>query len=115
VCSIQGSTLLPLLLKQPDKYTISALVRSDAAANYLKSVDVTPIVGSLDDADTLRIAAMNADVVLNLADADHLEGAKALITGLKSKSGECKLGYFRRTLGICISAARNLRLLRVKR
>lgn len=77
-----GGTVLNLMLKQPGKYAITALVRSKAAGNTLKAMNVTPLYGSLDDTDLLTKAAEEADVVIDMADADHLAAAKALITGL---------------------------------
>jgi len=80
-----GGSLLTVLLKSPEKYTISALVRNKDQAEKLKELGVTPILGSLDDTELLVEAAKNADAVVNTADADHLSSVQALLKGLKAK------------------------------
>lgn len=80
-----GSAVLSLLLQQGEKYSITALVRSSAAANLLRNLGVTPVFGTLNDSDTLQQAALESDVVLNIADCAHLGAAQALVKGLKAK------------------------------
>lgn len=74
-----GGSLLTTLLKSPEKYAVSALVRSKEQAEKLSLLGVTPVLGSLDDADVLYEAAKNADAVVNVADADHLPSTQSLI------------------------------------
>jgi nucleoside-diphosphate-sugar epimerase len=78
-----GGSVLTSLLQYPNKYRISALVRSQAQADVLKKFGVEPVLGSLDDLDTLTKAASEAHIVVNTADADHLPSAQALVKGLK--------------------------------
>lgn len=77
-----GGSVLDLLLKFPDKYKITALVRSKEAAEKLKTLNVTPILGSLNDADVLAKAAKEADMVVDTADCDNLNSAKTLLKAL---------------------------------
>ncbi|CAD6586180.1 MAG: hypothetical protein CYPHOPRED_003439 [Cyphobasidiales sp. Tagirdzhanova-0007] len=60
-----GSSLLPLLVKAGHKVT--ALARSDAAADKLSSLGATPIKGSHTDLEVLGRAASEADAVIHLA------------------------------------------------
>lgn len=71
-----------LLLKFPDKYKITALVRSKEAAEKLKTFNVTPVLGSLDDAKVVTKAVKDADVVVDIADSDNLNAAKTFIKAL---------------------------------
>lgn len=77
-----GGSVLTNLLKNPEKYKVTALVRQPEAAAKLKTLNVTPLLGSLDDVDLLIKAAEEADVVLSTAHADHLPSIKAIIYGL---------------------------------
>ncbi|KAF9439168.1 hypothetical protein BGZ76_010067 [Entomortierella beljakovae] len=90
-----GSTILDLLLNKerttaldtpgiPPRFTFRALVRSpEKAEKDIRPLGVEPIIGSLDDLDILEREAQNADVVLSVADADHLPSIKAILKGLK--------------------------------
>ncbi len=80
-----GSAVLSLLLQQGEKYSITALVRLAAAANALRDLGVSPVLGTLDDSDVLEQAALESDVVLNVADCAHLGAAQALVKGLRAK------------------------------
>jgi nucleoside-diphosphate-sugar epimerase len=81
-----GGAVLDLLLKSPEKYVVSALVRRQDQGQKLKELGVTPIYGSLDDAQILFDASKEADAVVHTADADHLPSAQAIVKGLKAKN-----------------------------
>jgi NAD(P)-dependent dehydrogenase (short-subunit alcohol dehydrogenase family) len=81
-----GGSVLTTLLEYPNKFQITALVRSEAQVPVLKKLGVTPVLGSLDDAEVLTKAASEADAVVNTADADHLAAVQALVKGLKLKN-----------------------------
>ncbi|KAJ3286473.1 hypothetical protein HK104_009031, partial [Borealophlyctis nickersoniae] len=83
---IGGSILTLLLNSAPGKYDITALVRDDSRAQPLSSLGVTPLVGSLDDAALLEKASAQADVILNIADADHVGAAKAILSGMEQRA-----------------------------
>jgi nucleoside-diphosphate-sugar epimerase len=78
-----GGSVLTTLLQYPDKFSISALVRSKTQADELKKLGVVPVLGSLDDLEILSTAASEAHAVVHTADADHLPAAQALVKGLK--------------------------------
>lgn len=62
-----GGSILAELLKSPDEYEISALVRNEEQAAILQKVGVTPVLFSgLDDLETNRRAAAQNDGVLHL-------------------------------------------------
>ena len=81
-----GGTVLTSLLQYPNKYSISALVRSKAQADVLEKNGVTPVLGSLQDLDVLTKAASEAHIVINTADADNLPAVQALVKGLKLRN-----------------------------
>lgn len=61
-----GSRVLEQLLAQ-GTHTISALVRSEAAGERLKTKGVEPVFGDLKSLDVAAAAAKKADAVLHLA------------------------------------------------
>ena len=62
--------------------SVSGLARSEAAAAALKERGITPVIGTLDDADVLAKAARAADVTINAANAGHREAAEAMTKAL---------------------------------
>jgi nucleoside-diphosphate-sugar epimerase len=60
-------------------HEVSGLVRSEASAELVRALGVTPVHGTLDDVDVLRAAALRADAVINSADADHASSAQAIL------------------------------------
>ncbi len=63
-------------------HTVHGLVRSDAGASALEARGVVPILGSLDDIDTLTEAATTADSVIDTASADHADSTYAFLEAL---------------------------------
>lgn len=100
-----GGSVLKKLLQCSTKYHVTALVRAKEAANKLASLNVTPLVGTLDDLDLLTKAAEEADAVINTADADHLKSVQALITGL-SKATKPKVFIHTSGTGVLTDNAR---------
>jgi nucleoside-diphosphate-sugar epimerase len=62
--------------------SVSGLARSEAAAAALKERGISPVIGTLDDADVLASAARAADVTSNAANAGHREAAEAMTKAL---------------------------------
>jgi len=62
--------------------SVSGLARSEAAAAALKGRGITPVIGTLDDADVLASAARAADVTINAANAGHRAAAEAMVNAL---------------------------------
>jgi nucleoside-diphosphate-sugar epimerase len=62
--------------------SVSGLARSEAAATALKERGITPVIGTLDDADVLASAARAADVTINAANAGHRAAAEAMVNAL---------------------------------
>jgi uncharacterized protein YbjT (DUF2867 family) len=50
---------------------VSGLVRTEARATELTGLGIRPVLGELYDADVLRSACSDADVVINAASADN--------------------------------------------
>ncbi|MEA2889448.1 MAG: hypothetical protein QOI05_241 [Bradyrhizobium sp.] len=64
-------------------YEVSGLVRSEASAEQVAAFGITPVHGTLDDAEVLQAAAVRADAVINAANADHEPSARALLQALE--------------------------------
>ena len=64
-------------------YEVSGLVRSGRSAEQVRALGITPVHGTLDDADVLGAAAVRADVVLNAANSDHEPSARAILQALE--------------------------------
>lgn len=82
-----GGAVLLRLLGHPriSDFKITALVRSPDKAEKLKSLRVTPVVGSLDDSELLKKLCSESDVVMSMADADNFPSVQAMLSGLKKK------------------------------
>jgi len=89
-----GGTVFSKLLEpaHQGKYDISVLTRSESSIPKYKELGVTPVIGTLDSADILTQAAIDADVVMHFADsADHLPSAKAFVKGLNTNDGKRRI------------------------
>lgn len=64
-------------------YEVSGLVRSERSAEQVRALGITPVHGTLDDADVLGAAAVRADVALNAANSDHEPSARAILQALE--------------------------------
>jgi NAD(P)-dependent dehydrogenase (short-subunit alcohol dehydrogenase family) len=64
-------------------HEVSGLVRSERSAELVRAFGITPVHGTLDDADVLRAAAARADAVINAANADHEPSAQALLGAIE--------------------------------
>jgi nucleoside-diphosphate-sugar epimerase len=62
--------------------SVRGLVRTEDKARGVAAAGIVPVLGTLDDAETLAREARAADAVVNAADSDHLGAAEALIDGL---------------------------------
>jgi nucleoside-diphosphate-sugar epimerase len=63
-------------------HQVSGLVRSPDKADSVGAIGITPVMGTLDDAEILSRAAQAADVVINAASADHRGAVDALLGAL---------------------------------
>ena len=63
-------------------HRVSGLARSDEAAAALAQRGLTPVCGTLDDAEVLAKAARDADVTVNAANAGHRAAAEAMLQPL---------------------------------
>src|SRR5579863_6261480 len=68
-------------------HQVTGLVRSQDKADAIRGRGIAPLIGTLDDADTLAQAARAADVVVNAASADH-KGAVDALLGALAGSGK---------------------------
>jgi nucleoside-diphosphate-sugar epimerase len=68
-------------------HQVTGLVRSRGNADAIRRRGITPLMGTLDDAETLAQAARVADVVVNAASADH-KGAVDALLGALAGSGK---------------------------
>lgn len=91
-----GGTVLTKLLSLPTPpSTITVLMRDEKKAQAISQIKTNgttlkPIMGSLQDLETLTKAAADADIVINTADADDLDATKALIEGMKQRKEKTK-------------------------
>ncbi|KAH9859851.1 hypothetical protein IAQ61_011633 [Plenodomus lingam] len=93
-----GGDALHVIANACPDLEITALVRNSdkgatVAAQYPK---VRLVYGDLDNADLLKKEASHADIVLQIADCDHVACAEALIAGLATQD---KKTYFIHTSG----------------
>jgi nucleoside-diphosphate-sugar epimerase len=63
-------------------HQVTGLVRSPAKADAVRSLGIEPLLGTLDEGDLLARAALNADIVINAASADHRDAVDALLGAL---------------------------------
>jgi nucleoside-diphosphate-sugar epimerase len=63
-------------------HQVTGLVRSAEKADAVRAFGIEPVMGTLDDAETLSRAALAADVVVNAASADHKGAVTALLDAL---------------------------------
>jgi len=63
-------------------HQVSGLVRSEARATQARDKGITPVIGSLDDTDTLQAAVRDSDAVINAASADNRGAVEAIISAL---------------------------------
>lgn len=54
------------------KYNIAALVRSEEKGKLLAEIGVRPVIGDLNSKEIIQQEVIIADIVVNLADCDHL-------------------------------------------
>jgi nucleoside-diphosphate-sugar epimerase len=75
-----GGSVAAALVKAGHRVT--GLARSEESADRVRAIGIEPIPGTLDDVDRLVEAAKAADVVVNLASADHRGAVTELIGAL---------------------------------
>jgi nucleoside-diphosphate-sugar epimerase len=63
-------------------HQVSGLARSNDAAAVLAKLGMTPVRGTLDDAEVLAKAAYEADATVNAANAGHRAAAEAILKAL---------------------------------
>src|SRR5215470_15735911 len=63
-------------------HQVTGLVRSPDKAEAVRARGVEPVLGTLDDSETLAQAARAADIVVNAASADHKGAVVALLDAL---------------------------------
>jgi len=89
---IGGSFLTKLLQSaDKDKYEITVLIRSEAAAPKFKELGIKTLVGSIENSELLTQAALDADVVVNYVDCNNLPAVQALVKGLNTKDGKRRI------------------------
>jgi nucleoside-diphosphate-sugar epimerase len=76
---IGGSVAAALV---PQGHAVSGLARSEATGAALRQRGITPVAGTLDDAEVLAQAARAADATVNAANAGHRGAAEALVKAL---------------------------------
>jgi len=94
---IGGDALYAIIAAHPE-YEITCLVRnSDKGALVVKQYPKIKLVyGDLDSSDLIAEESAKADIVCNFANCDHEASAKAIVTGLSSRSSP---GYIIHTSG----------------
>ena len=67
-------------------HTVTGLVRSAEQAAEMTALGITPVIGTLDDADVLTAQASKADAVINAASSDHRAAVETLLAALKGSN-----------------------------
>ncbi|KAF5572232.1 nad dependent epimerase dehydratase family [Fusarium pseudocircinatum] len=82
-----GGDLLYSIIQQGLKWNISCLVRNENRGAVVSKTypNVRLVYGDLDSLDTIEREAAASDLVYSAANIDHLESARAIIRGLKSR------------------------------
>jgi len=85
-----GGTVLAHLGQHPKRseYEITIHLRSAEKAKGFEKLGFKTVLGSLNDVADLEKLASESDIVFQTADADHLEGTKAILRGFKSRFQE---------------------------
>jgi nucleoside-diphosphate-sugar epimerase len=85
-----GGSLLTDLLHHPNasNFKITTLIRGDESrAKKLRSIGVTPLIGSNDSHDIIEKAASESHVVIHMANsADDLPSIRSIISGLNKRT-----------------------------
>jgi len=91
VSGFVGGTVLDSLLTRKDRrrFDITVLIRGeDRAALVREKLGLKTVVADLSDRAVVVAAAENADVVIDMANADHPKGASAIVEGLKNRKAK---------------------------
>ncbi|KAI2469578.1 hypothetical protein F4781DRAFT_431285 [Annulohypoxylon bovei var. microspora] len=94
---VGGEALKVILDQYPGQEpNFSVLVRDPKKGESIKAVYpyIRVVYGSLDDTKLLVDESARADIVMNLANADHISAANAIVDGLKQRSAEGKTSFF---------------------
>ncbi|MEV0381264.1 NAD-dependent epimerase/dehydratase family protein [Nonomuraea sp. NPDC050643] len=75
-----GGTVAARLIESG--HVVTGLIRDASKAGALTRLGIEPVVGSLDDAESLARPAHRADAVVNAADSDHRGAVETLIAAL---------------------------------
>ncbi|RDL13370.1 NAD-dependent epimerase/dehydratase family protein [Pseudomonas jessenii] len=67
-------------------HNVTGLVRSAEQADELKTLGITPVIGTLDDKTLLAEQARAADAVINAASSDHRAAVEALLDALRGSN-----------------------------
>jgi nucleoside-diphosphate-sugar epimerase len=67
-------------------YEVRGLVRTAQQAERVKALGIEPVIGTLDDRDTLAREARQADAVVNAASSDHRPAVEALLDALQGSN-----------------------------
>ncbi|VDB85029.1 unnamed protein product, partial [Peniophora sp. CBMAI 1063] len=79
-----GGATLQLLLHNPT-LSITVLVRGDEKAEKLKQLGLKVVLGCPDDTDLIEVEGAKADVILQNAAYDHIDGVNAPLKGAKAR------------------------------
>ena len=63
-------------------HQVTGLVRSQEKADAVRALGIEPVLGTLDDAGMLAVAAPETEIVVNAASADHKGAVVALLEAL---------------------------------
>ncbi|WRT63704.1 uncharacterized protein IL334_000627 [Kwoniella shivajii] len=89
-----GGTVLEYIIRAPQPPSlITLLIRDESKSSKFESLDlakekgveIKTLVGSLEDSDKLTKAASEHDITIHTADADNLDGVKAILKGQKQR------------------------------
>ncbi|KAJ5764752.1 hypothetical protein N7520_004311 [Penicillium odoratum] len=92
-----GGEILDHLLKQ--QYSVTTLVRREAAAEDFAKMGVQTVLGTLDDNAVMTQQVAVSDIVIHTATADHLPSVKAVLEGIRQRAAQGQKTIYIHTSG----------------
>lgn len=80
-------------------YSVTTLVRREAAAKELANDGIKAVFGDLDDKEVIQKQAEASDVVIHTATADHLPSVEAVLDGIRRRAAHDQRTIYIHTSG----------------
>lgn len=80
-------------------YSVTALVRREAAAKDLESIGVQSVYGELSSKDVIRSTVLSSDIIIHTATADDMDSVLAVLSGIRERATNNKSTIYIHTSG----------------